>query len=390
MVGAVAGSAATLFALVRAARLGGGPGTFVVAGTLSTDPATVVGGIPVIDGPGFDGQFYYRLAHNPAQLGLGRVYGIAIDNALRPGRILYPALAWLGSLGGRAGLLAWAMVVVNVAAVAAIGYLGAVLARDHGRDAVWGLVLAGYWGFGFVLARDLTELTTAVAVFAMLLLAGRGRYVFAGVAGCAAVLGREQAVAVVAAIAIGVFVHEWRRRSSPQALRAALAIAVPPAAVFVAWQSICRHVTGEWPATASSDASTTWPFADVPGAVGAWSRQVRDGLGSAHLVSIGSLLAPLCFLGLVWLVVWSLASGGARAAWVERPWEVLVVAAAALAVVCSARVVIDSPGDFRQSGELAGTSWLMIWSGSPRSRRWALVYALPVAALAIGFRCLTL
>ena len=50
-----------------------GAGTLVVSGMVSLDPATV---------------------------GMGRAHGITFDYGVRGGRIGYPALAWLASLGG--------------------------------------------------------------------------------------------------------------------------------------------------------------------------------------------------------------------------------------------------------------------------------------------------
>jgi len=389
-VGLLTASGAVAFVALRLARLGGGAGTFVVAGNQFTDPATVPGGIPVLEGSGFDGQFFYRLAHDPTSLGMGRVHGILFDYAVRPGRILYPALAWLVSLGGRSALLPWAMIAVNVAAVTALGVVGALLALDHGRRAVWGLAIAGFWGFGFVLGRDLSELVTAAAIFAVILLVGRTHYLTAGLVGALAVLGREQAMMLVVVIALGVFVCEWRRRSSPQALRSALATLVPSLVTFGVWQSICRHVTGEYPFRSSSQANSTWPFADFPRAFGRWGEQIADGFETVRLSSVVPLLTPLCLVALLALVGWSLLGGGCRAAWRTRPWEPLVLAVSVLVLVCGTSTVIDVPADFRQSSELAGSAWLMLWSGSERSRTYALAVVAPVTVAALAVRCLVL
>jgi hypothetical protein len=388
-VALLAAGAAVVFCLVRSWRIGGA-GAFVVAGTPYTDPATVPGGIPVLAESGFDGQFFYRLAADPTELGMGRIHGIAFDYKVRSGRIGYPVLGWLGSFGGRHGLLALALIVVNVVAVGVLAWVAAHLAADHGRAPAWGLAVAGYFGFAIVLGRDLSELVAAAAVFAAILLVSRSRYWWASAASSAAVLTREQAVLVVVALCAGVFVHERRRGSWRAAGRAAATVALAPALCFLVWQSIAASVVGQLPATSSSSANTTFPFADVPRSLRGWIAEARDGFSSAHLVSVGSSLALLTFLALTWLTAVAFTSGGLRVAWNTRPWEPLVALAGFTVLVCSSWAVLSVPADFRQSYELAGASWLVLWSASPRRRAVALAVVAPVTLLAFAFRCMYL
>ena len=107
---------AVVAAVVRTVALGG-LDRWVVAGDRYTDPASVTGGITVLAGNGYDGQFFYRLALRPWQLGVGPFDGIRLDTPFRSGRIAYPALAWVLSLGGRPVLVPLALVLVNIAAV---------------------------------------------------------------------------------------------------------------------------------------------------------------------------------------------------------------------------------------------------------------------------------
>ena len=55
-------------------------------------------------------------------------------------RIGYPVITWLFSAGQRA-LVPWMLVVVNVAAIGALAWLGGHLAQQGGRHAAWGLLL---------------------------------------------------------------------------------------------------------------------------------------------------------------------------------------------------------------------------------------------------------
>ncbi len=377
--------AAMVFCVIRVLRLGGGWGTFVVAGRPFTDSETVTGRIPVMAGAGFDGQFFYRLAVDPFTVGLGRAHGIAFDYGVRSGRVGYPALVWLASMGGQPHLVAPMMVAVNVLAVGLLAWVGAHLARDHGRIALWGLVIAGYFGFGVVLGRDLSELVAATAVFSALLLVGRGAHLWAGACAALAVVTREQAVLTVVAITLGIVVFEWRRGSWSAAARAAATFAIPPALLFLASQLAVRHVIGELPAASSSHLSATWPLVDFPRALRRWVDEFIHGMGG------GSALVLGCFIAIVWMVGLAVTSDGVQVAFAQRPWELFAGAAGIGVFTLSSRNVLVAPADFRQAYELVGCAWLVLWSGSGTRRLWwAMAVVAPVTVLAIGFRCLVI
>ena len=59
--------------------------------------------------------------------------------------------------------------VANVAAIGALGYLGAMIARQGGRHAAWGLLLPGYFGLVTSLSRDTAEPVDAAFLVAGLL-----------------------------------------------------------------------------------------------------------------------------------------------------------------------------------------------------------------------------
>jgi hypothetical protein len=106
------------------------------------------------DGPGYDGQFYFAMAHDPF---LTRPETAAsLDDSLRYRRILYPLTAWVAS-GGQSGPLPYVLVLLNVAAATALIALGATAAVAAGRSAWWSLALAAFGGVWLPIARDLTE-----------------------------------------------------------------------------------------------------------------------------------------------------------------------------------------------------------------------------------------
>ena len=81
-------------------------------------------GITIVPGGGYDGQFYYRLALDPANLHR-TAYGITLDNGYRIQRITYPVLAWLLAAGQQAAV-PYSLVAVNVVALGALAWLGGV------------------------------------------------------------------------------------------------------------------------------------------------------------------------------------------------------------------------------------------------------------------------
>lgn len=345
----------------------------MLAGKTWTDRGSTPTDILVLGHNGFDGQFFYRLAHAPWRVEMGRVFGVQLDYAARSGRIGYPLLAWVVSLGGRPELVPGALVAVNVLAIGALAMVGAALARDHGRSEWWGLALAFYWGFAAVVGRDLSEAVAAVAVFGMLLAVGRGRYWWASVAATWAVMTREQAVLSVAAVAVGVLWHAWRTEGRRTAILRAATIALPAASIFVAWQTWVATITGDLPATASSTANSTVPFGDLPGAFRDWVRQAVDAVQGR--LGLNAIVPLLTFVAIVVMVVLAVASGGLGPAWRDRPWEVLVGAAALLVLVSSTNAVFVIPVEFRQSSEVVGVSWLVLWQTRGRGARWRWIAA---------------
>jgi hypothetical protein len=123
---------ALAFCVVRLQGLGGGPASFVVAGDRFVRIPAAPAGLPVIHGPGYDGQFFYRLSLRPWTQERTE-FGITLDEpAYRQQRIVYPLVSFVVARGGPAAT--------------ALGWLGAALARRRGRHALWGLAVAAYPG----------------------------------------------------------------------------------------------------------------------------------------------------------------------------------------------------------------------------------------------------
>ena len=284
--GLIALAGALGFALLRCWLAAGWDVTrFVRAAAPFAAAARTPRGLHVFPGNGYDGQFYYRLALDPADLHR-TAFGITVDAPFRLQRIGYPALAWLLSLGQH-GWVPVALVAVNVLAIGALGVTGGLLARDRGRHALCGLLLAGYFGFFISLGNDLTEPVAAGCLLGGVLAYRRGRPAVAGLLFGYAALTRETALIVPLALAITRLATVARGRGGRRLAAADLAWSLPVAG-YAAWQAVLRAVTGQviLLSAAASNASQGLPF-------GAFGRALRLNL---------SLLWPPTGAACIWFL----------------------------------------------------------------------------------------
>jgi hypothetical protein len=224
---------ASLIVIGRLSTFSWDPSRFVLAGEGLSDPSRVPANIHVIRGAyGYDGQAYYRLALDPFT-DKKVDHGITLDSpAYRQQRIGYPLLAWAVSLGGRTTIVPWALIGINVLALAAIAWFGASIAQEFGRSALWGALFPVFPGFVVSLARDLVEPLAIAFLLCGILLLTRKRSTWGALFLTAGVLTRETTLLVPVGLAIAFLVprtviHEERRPAREFVL---------PAAVFVAWQ----------------------------------------------------------------------------------------------------------------------------------------------------------
>ncbi len=122
--GLIALAAGLGFVLLRLGLAAGGDlSGFVRAAAPYAHAGLVPRGLRVFPGDSYDGQFYYRLALDPADL-RHTAYGITMDLPFRVQRIGYPALARLLS-AGRPAWVPVSLAAVNVLAADALGLVAA-------------------------------------------------------------------------------------------------------------------------------------------------------------------------------------------------------------------------------------------------------------------------
>lgn len=192
---------------------------------------------------GYDGQFYYFIALDPAHA------ATYLDApAYRYTHIGYPLLARLLALG-QSGLVPYALIAVNVLALAG-GTLAVAAWLRRSSVSPWLALLYGFYpgllvAFRYDLAEPLGYALAALGVY-LFAYGGRRRLLWAGLCFAAAALTRESTALFPLAYAVALLLHDlrldtWRAQLAANARRAGtlLALALGPFAAYqiflVAW-----------------------------------------------------------------------------------------------------------------------------------------------------------
>ena len=232
---------------------------FIMAGHVYTHRAQLPRGLLLVPAAGYDGQFYYRLALDPANWH-ATAFGITMDQSYRYTRIGYPLLAWIFSLGQHQ-LVPVVLVALNLLAVAAMALLGGMFARESGRHALWGLAFAAYFGLVISVGRDTAEPLAEACMLGGLLAyrrAGTPMYLLATVLFTYGAITRETILLAPAAIAVTRLVAMARRRATPGL--ADLTWVVPAAVYGMLEVAVHFVVKGEFPLLANGGRNLTMPF----------------------------------------------------------------------------------------------------------------------------------
>ena len=389
-----------LFVLARLWSFGGDVSGFALASSHFIPPpaARSVGLALQPHGYGYDGQFYYLLALDPFSshpILPGARFDIA---AYRAQRILYPLVVWALSLGGRPALVPVMLVVVNLAAVSAIGAIGALLARRLGARPLWGLLLAFYPGLLVSVAGDLAEpLAMACALGAILCVLRRPqpRWVWATVLLSLAVLARETTALVALALflsgqLVNVFAYSYsktvarQRATPPSAQETPLAWLVPagqwrwavltgaiPLLVALCWQGVLLLRWGQIGLFSAGGNNLGLPLVGIVEGAVAWSLLWPPLIQALHYVDVAYLL------GLAEVTRRQLWGAWRRVDFVAVAWGVSLAL-----TLCLTVYVWDYYWSFlRGAIELAMLSLLLLLTASPRARRGALAATLALWVL---------
>jgi len=262
---------------------------FIMAGHVYTHRAQLPRGLLLVPNAGYDGQFYYRLALDPANWH-ATAFGITMDQSYRYTRIGYPILAWVFSLGQHQ-LVPVVLVVLNLLGVAAIAMLGGMFARESGRHALWGLAFAAYFGLVISIGRDTAEPLAEACMLGGLLAYRRSKPVLTTCLFTVGAVTRETILFAAAAIAVTRLVAMARRQVRPGL--ADLAWVVPACVYGIVELAVHFVVKGEFPLLANSNRNLTAPFTAM---IDAFKFDIRH-INTAHLSPVDISLLEYATLG---------------------------------------------------------------------------------------------
>ena len=216
---------ALIYVGVTLARYGWDPMAFVIIGE-RFDPGVPGGSL------GYDGQFAYQIARDP--LGGWRYLDVP---AYRYQRILYPLLARLLSLG-KASLIPWTLILINVAALVGGTALTEAILTEHSASRWYALTYGLYIGLLMPVRLDLTEPLAYMLAQAGVLAFSRQRLRLSALWFALAALARETTLLFPLAYSFYLLsVRRWKT-----AFEWGGAIAAP----FLAWQIVLWRWLGDW------------------------------------------------------------------------------------------------------------------------------------------------
>ncbi|MDH3261182.1 MAG: hypothetical protein OEM81_02665 [Acidimicrobiia bacterium] len=184
-----------------------------------------LGDIPLTDGTGHDGKYFFVQAHDPWLLAPSENAALMERPTYRSQRMLYPLIASLGAGLGEDGIL-WLMLLINVLAMGVGTWATAAVAQSAGASRWFGLAFALNPGILFELAFDGSGVVAWALVMVAIHASLRRRWIGAGLALCGAVLARE----VMYLPVVGMAIYFWSRERSR-----AVAMLAAPLLVLGSW-----------------------------------------------------------------------------------------------------------------------------------------------------------
>jgi len=195
-------------------------------------------------------------------------------------------VVWAVTLGGRQSLVPEAMVIVNLAALLVLGWLGAGLAAELGHEPSTGLMISLFPGLIAGLKYDLTEPVTAVLLASFLLFELRGKHAAGGVALSLGVLARESVIIVVIGKLAALALNRLRggRPEHGEVLWSLF-----PLVPFFVLQCTLYAVWGRLPISASGGENAGVPFAGFV-KYAQWLINARDVFPPASYVELAGVV----------------------------------------------------------------------------------------------------
>jgi hypothetical protein len=268
--------------------------------------------------PGYDGQFYYYIARDPAS-----AWRHMDVPAYRYQRIFYPMVVRLLALGDER-LIPWVMALVNLASVAVSVAVVEALLAERGIGRWYALPVGLFAGQVFAVVAVLAEPLALCLSLVAIWMCDRGWWIWGAVFAALAALTKETQLVVVA----GYVLYLAKRRRFGRALALGAVGGVP----FVAWQLVLWAWLGAWGPGAGGAGATS--FHVVP--FGALFSLLR--LGWSVFVLFAAALIPIVLLPTMWAI---LAAGRDILVGHDHPWTFALFLYAAAIPFLPASTALD-------------------------------------------------
>jgi hypothetical protein len=232
---------------------------FMVCGDSLTNPDKTPVPLQVITNcPGYDGQFFARLAFAPFTREK-TACGITLDSpSYRQQRIIYPFLAWLLA-AGKPELIPWTLVAVNFLALIGIAVVAAMTAARFHLNPGYGLLPMLSCGLILSFGRNLAEPLTTFFVISALFFMLKNEMILCAAAASLAVLTRESSLITFAAAGLTMFVYTLKDKQRPRNFSCFWLLL--PLIVYGLWQVYLKMIWGCAP-VASGPTMSPYPLKD--------------------------------------------------------------------------------------------------------------------------------
>jgi hypothetical protein len=278
------------FILFRLFMAGGNFSYFSVFGKNYTNANLTPFNAYVIEGDGYDGQFFTRYAINPFAFEK-TAYGITVDEPLyRNQRVFYPMVVWLLSMGN-AKAIPFTMVLVNALAFLflIIGFKK-IIVHYHANP---NLILLPFFVFGLYmsLARNLSEIVE-LCLFTWLFFSviKRKLAITIALATCA-IFTRETSIISVGPILLGSAIYHLNNKKYLQVLIHGL-----PIVLYALWRLYLQQTI-----TASS-AAVGYQHIGLP-FVGMWQGLMANINFTTNTLVMASAFFVAYWVWQIWLVI---------------------------------------------------------------------------------------
>jgi hypothetical protein len=354
---------------------------FIVAGdrfvdAFHTNPPILVR--PHSDG--YDGQFYYALATDPAHAG-DAARGVVIDHpAWRAQRIFYPLVVYAVALG-RASFVPAAMVAVNVASLFALAF--SVRRRIPRLPA---LAIMLWPGLLTALTHDTTEILACALLFAAVAAYLDGRFAVFGVLAAMAALTRETSSLLLCGIALAGIADYLRGRRGVLDWRAARPVLAAGGALvpFLLWHTTLALAWGGTTAQFPLQANIGWPLAGfatrlyltVASLFGIHGTSVRVRLMDFYVLAVMALIAASAIL--MAISAFHAWRRGGRPAALALGWGCMLVL---MSLLSASRPWAEPTSAFRVFSETWLVGWLLVSLDHSRRLSWSVPALLPINAV---------